>query len=91
MVGEIGHFPEIMLLLVIAMLVFGPGKIPELGSALGRGIREFKDATSGLSSSSQPPYQQPLLDQAPTAQAEEQVHAPAQAAAADPHEGSRAG
>jgi TatA/E family protein of Tat protein translocase len=43
----IGHGPEIIILLIIVLLVFGPGKLPEIGSAVGRGIREFKDATSG--------------------------------------------
>jgi sec-independent protein translocase protein TatA len=44
----IGHGPEIIVLLIIVLLVFGPGKLPEIGSAFGRGIKEFKDATSGL-------------------------------------------
>jgi len=35
-------FPEVILVLVIAMLVFGPAKIPELGKALGSSIREFR-------------------------------------------------
>lgn len=34
--------------LVIALVVFGPGKLPEVGRAIGRGIREFKKATQGL-------------------------------------------
>ena len=42
-----GHLWEIVILLVIALLVFGPGRLPEVGSALGRGIREFRDATKG--------------------------------------------
>lgn len=33
--------------LVIALVIFGPGKLPELGKALGKGITEFKSATSG--------------------------------------------
>ena len=39
--------PELALVLVIALVVFGPGKLPEVGKALGKGIREFKKATSG--------------------------------------------
>lgn len=35
-------FPEALLVLVIALLVFGPSKIPELGKALGSSIREFR-------------------------------------------------
>lgn len=39
--------PELILILVIALVVFGPGKLPEVGKALGRGIQEFKKATTG--------------------------------------------
>lgn len=35
------------IVLVVALIVFGPGKLPELGKSLGRGIREFKSATEG--------------------------------------------
>ena len=40
---------ELILILVIALVVFGPGKLPEVGKALGRGIQEFRSATSGES------------------------------------------
>lgn len=33
--------------LVIALIIFGPGKLPDLGKALGKGINEFKSATNG--------------------------------------------
>ena len=36
--------PELVLILIIAMLLFGVGKLPELGSALGKGIRDFREA-----------------------------------------------
>lgn len=35
-----------IIVLVIALIIFGPGKLPELGKALGRGISEFKSATT---------------------------------------------
>ena len=38
-------FQELVLILVIALLVFGPTRLPELGRALGRGMREFRRAT----------------------------------------------
>lgn len=38
--------PELILILVIALVVFGPGKLPEIGKALGKGIQEFKRASS---------------------------------------------
>jgi sec-independent protein translocase protein TatA len=36
--------PELLLILVVALLIFGPGKLPEIGGALGRGIRDFRRA-----------------------------------------------
>jgi len=36
--------PELIVILVVALLVFGPGKLPEIGSALGKGIRDFRKA-----------------------------------------------
>ncbi|WP_459998279.1 twin-arginine translocase TatA/TatE family subunit [Paradesulfitobacterium aromaticivorans] len=36
-----------VIVLVIALIIFGPGKLPELGKAMGRGIKEFKTATDG--------------------------------------------
>ena len=48
-------FGEILVVLVIALLVFGPSKLPQLGEALGKGIRNFKKATDGLDSDETPP------------------------------------
>jgi sec-independent protein translocase protein TatA len=39
--------PEILVVLVIALIVFGPKRLPELGKSLGKGINEFKGAMSG--------------------------------------------
>ncbi len=38
---------HLVLVLVIVLIVFGPGKLPELGSSLGKSLSEFKRATSG--------------------------------------------
>ena len=38
--------PEMALILVIALLIFGPKKLPEIGSSLGKAIRGFKEASS---------------------------------------------
>lgn len=46
MPGNIGPL-EIIIVLIIALIVFGPKRLPELGSSLGRGIREFKQTVSG--------------------------------------------
>ncbi|HVS99620.1 MAG TPA: twin-arginine translocase TatA/TatE family subunit [Solirubrobacterales bacterium] len=46
MLGNIGPL-EIIIVLVIALIVFGPKRLPELGNSLGKGIREFKDSVTG--------------------------------------------
>ncbi len=38
--------PELVIILIIALVVFGPAKLPEIGKAFGKSIREFKSATS---------------------------------------------
>ena len=40
--------PELIVILVIALLVIGPGKLPDVGSALGKSIREFRKASSDV-------------------------------------------
>jgi sec-independent protein translocase protein TatA len=40
---------ELAILLLVALLVFGPKRLPEMGRSLGRGMREFKDSVSGNS------------------------------------------
>jgi TatA/E family protein of Tat protein translocase len=47
--GSLG-VSEMLMIFVIALLVFGPKKLPELGKSLGKGIREFKKATEDLKS-----------------------------------------
>jgi sec-independent protein translocase protein TatA len=37
--------PELLIILVIILIIFGAGKLPEIGGALGRGIKNFKKAT----------------------------------------------
>jgi sec-independent protein translocase protein TatA len=46
MLGNIGPL-EIVVVLIIALIVFGPKRLPELGRSLGKGIREFKGSLSG--------------------------------------------
>ncbi len=45
--GQLG-FQELIVIFMIALLVFGPKKLPELGKSLGKGLREFKRATNEL-------------------------------------------
>ena len=48
--GNIG-FPEMVMIFVVALLVFGPKRLPELGRSLGRGLSEFRRASSDLKNS----------------------------------------
>ena len=46
MPGWIGPW-ELVILLIVVLLVFGPKRLPEMGRSLGRGMREFKNSISG--------------------------------------------
>ena len=48
--GNVG-FPELIIIFVVALLVFGPKRLPELGRSLGRGLQEFRRASTELKSS----------------------------------------
>ncbi|MGD9696713.1 MAG: twin-arginine translocase TatA/TatE family subunit [Thermoleophilia bacterium] len=62
---------QILLVLVIALIVFGPKRLPEMGRSVGRGIREFKSA---------------IMDDPPAREREEQPAATATVAAAQPED-----
>lgn len=47
MLSNIG-VPGLILILIVALVIFGPNKLPEIGRAFGKSIREFKNATEGL-------------------------------------------
>jgi len=47
MFGNLGA-PELILILVIALIIFGPKRLPEMGRAIGRAIKEFKKGTTEL-------------------------------------------
>ncbi len=47
MLGNIG-LPTLLFIVVIALLLFGPSKLPELGRAFGKTLREFKKGTQGI-------------------------------------------
>jgi sec-independent protein translocase protein TatA len=70
---------ELIIILVIALLILGPGKLPDVGSALGKSIREFRKASSDLNDSvkvdtsplpAQPPAAAPTTDETPAASSE---------------------
>ena len=43
------HLPELIIVLAVALLIFGPKKLPEMGSAIGKSIKEFRKGMSELS------------------------------------------
>jgi len=43
--------PELVLILVLALVIFGPKKLPEMGKAIGSGLKEFKKATADIQKS----------------------------------------
>jgi sec-independent protein translocase protein TatA len=45
--GPLG-FPELVIIFIVALIVFGPRKLPELGRSLGKGLAEFKKASNEL-------------------------------------------
>jgi len=68
----VGYFQtpwHIVLLLLIALLLFGGKRLPEIGKSLGHGMREFKDAVTGDSSADEPEARPELPPAEPTASA----------------------
>jgi sec-independent protein translocase protein TatA len=56
----LGHWYILVIILAIVLIVYGPGKLPEVGGAIGKAMREFRKASTDLqenikSSTSQPP------------------------------------
>ena len=45
--------PELILILIIALVVFGPKKLPEISKALGKSIKEFRNSTSDITETAQ--------------------------------------
>jgi sec-independent protein translocase protein TatA len=84
-IGNIGPL-ELLLVLALALLILGPGKLPEVGAAFGRTIREFRKATTEVNDAvnpAAPPAATPATPPAPTqsvATAESQAAPPGPAA-----------
>jgi len=78
MLGSIG-MPELIIIFVIALIIFGPRKLPELGRSLGKSLSEFKRASNELRSTLEEEIR--IEDQ----RADIEARKKAQAAAAAPH------
>ena len=73
MPGWIG-LPELIVLLVVVLLVFGPKRLPEMGRSLGRGMREFKDSVTGKDDGKDEQAELPVGTQDTTAPAPAREH-----------------
>jgi sec-independent protein translocase protein TatA len=71
-------FGEILLILAVALLIFGPSKLPQLGEALGKGIRNFKKSSEG--NDDPPPAKEPAATELPAHAQGPSVQASKQAA-----------
>ena len=60
-------FPELLIILVVALLVFGPAKLPELARSLGKGMAEFRRASNDLRKSLADVGEEPRIQPRPTA------------------------
>ena len=59
MPGWIG-WPELLVLIVVLLIIFGPKRLPEMGRSLGKGMREFKDSVTGHGGDDEPVAHQEL-------------------------------
>ena len=63
MLGNIG-IPTLILILVLALLLFGPNKLPELGRAFGRTLREFKRGAQDIMQDNEPANRKDVIQSA---------------------------
>ena len=55
------HMPELIIILVVALLIFGPKKLPEMGSAIGRSIKEFRKGMNDIAHPKEDDEEMPKL------------------------------
>lgn len=71
-IGSLGA-PEIVFIIFLALMIFGPKKIPEIARTLGKGLREFKQGTSGFMDSLNQEIKQPAPPPSVNPQVEQQT------------------
>ena len=75
---------EILILLLVLLLIFGPKRLPEMGRSLGRGMREFKDSVTGKSLDDDDDDELQRVELTPTPTTATPVATPAEPVAAAP-------
>jgi len=75
MFGDIG-IEKILLIMIVVLLLFGAKRIPEIGSSLGRGIREFKKSVNDLQNEAHSEISAASTDSRPTIPRQDPVAAP---------------
>ncbi len=68
-IGPIGT-PELIIIMIVLLLLFGAKRLPEMGRSLGRGMREFKDSVSGVDDAPSTTTPTPTRVELPTATSE---------------------
>jgi sec-independent protein translocase protein TatA len=71
-------FPELIVLVIVLLLIFGPKRLPEIGRSMGKGMREFKDSVTGKDDEPAELTATPLETAAPTPAAAAPVPVPVQ-------------
>ena len=82
-------FPELLVILVVALLIFGPARLPELARSLGRGLAEFRRASTDLRQSvmeaaEEPRIESPAKREAPAPERSDDEAEKAEAPSRDP-------
>lgn len=60
------HMPELIGLFVVALIVFGPKRIPEIGSSVGKGIRDFKRGLNDITDETRRPLPAAVREESET-------------------------
>ena len=67
--GAVSHWPELIILLLAALVIFGPKRLPEIGSSMGKGIKEFRKTMKH-------DEEEPVEPEAPAVQKPAQIASP---------------
>lgn len=78
--------PELIIILVIVLLLFGPGRLGNLGHEMGRAVHELRKGLSGDEGEDKPPSQGPVVDVQPATAPQPEPQVQVASAPSDPHQ-----